>query len=286
MKYAFIQKQQRHYPIIRLCEVLEISTSGYYAWIGRPESSRRKENRILTTKIQCLHKASRRTYGSPRIYEDLLSMGEKIGVNRVARLMKSADIKSKMARRFIITTNSRKTMAPAPDLLQRNFITTAPNKVWVTDTTFIPTQQGWLYLAVVLDLYSRSVIGWAMSDSNNTQLVSDALTMAIWRRGKPQGVIVHSDQGATYSSGIYQQIMKDHGLICSMSRRGECLDNAVAESFFGSLKTEHVDDENYRTRTEAKQSIFEYIEIFYNQRRRHSTLGYLSPQDFEDKYVA
>lgn len=195
--------------------------------------------------------------------------------------MSKAGIASKMAKKFVVTTNSKKTMKPAPDLLQRKFTTSKPDRVWVTDTTFIPTQEGWLYLAVVLDLYSRMVIGWSMSDSNNTRLVSDALTMALWRRSKPQGVIIHSDQGSTYSSSDYQRLMKDHGLICSMSRRGECLDNAVAESFFGSLKTEYVDDENYRTQQEAKQSIFEYIEVFYNQRRRHSTLGYFSPQDFE-----
>ncbi len=167
-----------------------------------------------------------------------------------------------------------------------NFKLTRENKAWVSDTTFIPTRQGWLYLAVVLELFSRQVIGWAMGDQNNTRLVQDALTMAIWRRGQVQNVIVHSDQGSTYASGSYQQQLRENGLICSMSRKGECLDNAVAESFFGTLKTEHVDDEDYRTRQDAKQSLFEYIEVFYNRNRRHSYLGYISPVEFEKRHAS
>jgi transposase InsO family protein len=260
---------------------LEVSTSGYYDWRDRPESSRSKENRSLLTKISLFHKVSREIYGSPRIYQDLVDAGEVVSINRVARLMQKNSIQSKMARKFVITTDSKNTMQPAPDQLQRQFKVNAPDKAWVSDTTFIPTRQGWLYLAVVIELYSRQVIGWAMSDRNNSQLVQDALTMAIWRRGKVDSVIVHSDQGSTYASGDYQKLMKENNLSCSMSRKGECLDNAVAESFFGTLKTELVTHEDYRTKEEARKSLFEYIELFYNRRRRHSFLGYISPAEFE-----
>ena len=184
-------------------------------------------------------------------------------------------------RKFIITTESRHNLPAAPDRLKRQFQTDLPNQAWVSDTTFVQTRQGWLFLAVILDLFSRQVIGWAMGNHNNSQLVSDALTMAIWRRGQAKDVIVHSDQGVTYASRVYQQLLDQHQLLCSMSRKGECLDNAVAESFFGSLKTELVDHEDYHTRSEAKQSLFEYIEIFYNRQRRHSYLGYISPVEYE-----
>lgn len=286
MKYAFIQEHSKHYPVGRLCQVLEVSTSGYYAWRDRPESQRVRQNRQLTTKIALFHRASRGIYGSPRIHRDLVESGEVVGVNRVARLMRVHGIQSRMARRFVITTDSRNTMQPAPDRLQRHFTVQDKNHAWVSDTTFIPTRQGWLYLAVVLELYSRQVIGWAMSDKNNARLVQDALTMAIWRRGNVRDVIVHSDQGSTYASAEYQRLLKENALLCSMSRKGECLDNAVAESFFGTLKTELVTDEDYRTKDEARRSLFEYIEMFYNRRRRHSTLGYLSPVEYEARYAS
>ena len=286
MKYAFIRSHSRHHKITRMCDALGVSSSGYYDWLGRPESARCKENRRLTTKIRCFHQASRGTYGSPRIHRDLLASGEKAGVNRVARLMNQAGIQSRMARKFVITTHSKNTLQPAPDRLQRDFEPARENLAWVSDTTFIPTRQGWLYLAIVLELYSRQVIGWAMSDRNNSKLVQDALTMAAWRRGRVRDVIVHSDQGSTYASGDYQQQLKTSDLICSMSRKGECLDNAVAESFFGTLKTELVDHEDYRTRQSAKQSLFEYIEVFYNRLRRHSYLGYISPVEFEERHAS
>lgn len=283
MKYAFIKAHSSEYGVSRLCEVLDVSTSGYYDWRDRPESNRSKENRSLLTKISVFHKVSREIYGSPRIHQDLVDAGEMVSINRVARLMQKNSIQSKMARKFVITTDSKNTMQPAPDQLQRQFKVSAPDKAWVSDTTFIPTRQGWLYLAVIIELYSRQVIGWAMSDRNNSQLVQDALTMAIWRRGKVDSVIVHSDQGSTYASGDYQRLLKDNHLSCSMSRKGECLDNAVAESFFGTLKTELVTHEDYRTKEEARKSLFEYIELFYNRRRRHSFLGYISPAEFEAK---
>jgi len=200
--------------------------------------------------------------------------------------MRVADIKSKMARKFVVTTNSKNTLQPAPDLLKRKFTIDSHNKAWVSDTTFIATREGWLYLAMILDLFSRQIIGWSMSTRNNTELVQDDLTMAIKRRGNVSDVIVHSDQGSTYASGAYQQQLSDNQLRCSMSRKGECLDNAVAESFFGSLKNELVYHEDYKTRTEAKQSVFEYIEVFYNRKRRHAFLNYMTPVDYENKYAS
>jgi putative transposase len=281
VKYTFIRRQQRHHSVSRLCSTLDVSPSGYYDWVDRPLSVTAKVNRRLVTKITCYHKASRSTYGSPRIHRDLVADGEQVSRQRVARLMRAEKIQSKMAKRFIVTTNSRDTTSPAPDRLKRNFTTHAKNEAWVSDTTFIRTRQGWLFLATMIDLYSRQVIGWAMSERNNTQLVTDALTMAIRRRGSLIDGIVHSDQGSTYASGDYRQLLKRNNLMCSMSRKGECHDNAVAESFFGTLKTELVEHEDYRTRTEAKQSLFEYIEVFYNRQRRHSYLGYLSPVEYE-----
>jgi len=283
LKYAFIKTHCKEHKLYRLCDVLEVSRSGYYDWLARSESARVQENRRLRSKIEKFHQASRQTYGSPRIHRDLIEDGEKCSVNRVARLMKVHDIRSKMARKFVITTDSKNTLAPAPDLLQRHFKVTGANESWVTDTTFIGTRQGWMYLAVVLELYSRQVIGWSMSKYNNARLVNDALMMALWRRGDVKGVIVHSDRGSTYASGSYQQLLTDNKLLCSMSRKGECLDNAVAESFFGTLKTELTDDEDYITRNDARQSIFEYIEIFYNRQRRHSFLNYMTPVEYEKK---
>jgi putative transposase len=282
VRYAFIQSQQHKHPLNRLCSTLNVSTSGYYDWLDRPVSKTQRTNQRLLTKIRCFHQSSRQTYGSPRVHQDLLAAGEHVSVNRVARLMKSAGIQSKMTKRFIVTTNSKNTLSPASDRLKRNFFTVKPNQKWVSDTTFIRTRQGWLYLAMILDLYSRQVIGWGMSDRNNTKLVVDALQMAAVRRDcSEQAVVVHSDQGSTYASGDYQRLLRKNNMLASMSRKGECYDNAVAESFFGTLETELVDDKDYRTREQAKQSLFEYIEVFYNRQRRHSYLGYVSPDEYE-----
>lgn len=286
MKYAFIRAHSKQYKVSRLCQALEVSASGYYDWRDRPESARARRNRQLVTKIRLFHKASREIYGSPRIHKDLVGSGERVSENRVAKLMSQHGIQSKMTKKFVITTDSKNTLQPAPDRLKRDFAVKGPDKAWVSDTTFIPTRRGWLFLAVVIELYSRQVLGWAMGERNNAQLVQDALTMAVWRRGKVKSVIVHSDQGSTYASADYQQLLKDNALVCSMSRKGECLDNAVAESFFGTLKTELVDHEDYHTREEAKNSLFEYIEIFYNRRRRHSYLGYISPAEYEARYAS
>lgn len=284
MKYAFIRAHRQQYTLARLCAVLDVSKSGYCDWLRRPASARSVENTRLSAKIADFHRRSRGVYGSPKIYKDLCDAGETCGVNRVARLMRGAGIESKLARKFVITTNSKNTLEPAPDRLQRHFRAAKANQAWVSDTTFIGTRQGWLYLAVVLDLYSRQVIGWAMGARNDSDLVQTALTMAIWRRKHAKNVIVHSDQGSTYASAAYQKHLRDHHLLCSMSRKGECLDNAVAESFFGSLKNEWVFHEDYYTRAQARQSVFEYIEVFYNRQRRHAYLNYLTPVEYEAKY--
>lgn len=286
MKYAYIRETQHQYSVSRLCYLLDVSSSGYYDWRDRPMSTRAIKNKQLVTKLHCFHQASFRTYGAPRLHKDLLDSGEKLSQNRVARLMRQVNIKAKTAKRFVITTHSKNTLAPANDLLQRQFTTPHKNVAWVTDTTFIKTRKGWLYLATVLDLHSRKIIGWSMSSRNNKQLVCDALTMALWRRKRPKNVIVHSDQGSTYASNDYLSLLKKHRLIPSMSRKGECLDNAVAESFFGTLKTEWVDDLDYKTHEEARKSLFEYIEMFYNRKRRHSHLGYKSPAQFERESVS
>ncbi len=281
MKYAFIREQRLNHSLNILCSMLGVSTSGYYDWLGKPASKTTKDNSRLVTKIRCFHKVSDSIYGSPRIHQDLIVDGESISRQRVARLMRMNGIQSKVAKKFVITTNSKNTLSPEPDLLKRCFRTTNANQAWVSNTTFIRTRQGWLYLAIMLDLYQRKVIGWAMSDRNDTKLVSDTLMMARWRQGKVKDVIVHSDQGSTYASNEYRRLLNEHNMRCSMSRKGECHDNAVAESFFSSLKTELNDDEDYFTRSQAKQRIFEYIEVFYNRQRRHSYLGYISPVEYE-----
>jgi transposase InsO family protein len=285
VKYAFIKVHRTMHKVTRLCVLLDVSPSGFYDWLDRPESNRARKNKALTEKIRHFHRASREIYGSPKIHEDLIADGEQCSIKRVARLMQAADIKSKMARRFVVTTDSKNTLQPAPDLLKRRFNVDKHDEAWVSDTTFIATREGWLYLAIILDLFSRQVIGWSMSTKNNAELVQDALTMALWRRGKVNDVVVHSDQGSTYASGSYQQQLSNNNLRCSMSRKGECLDNAVAESFFGTLKNELVYHEDYKTRAEAKQSIFEYIEVFYNRMRRHAFLNYMTPVEYEAKYA-
>jgi len=285
LKYEFIRQHRKEHKVIRLCEVMEVSTSGFYDWLDRPESERSRENRRLTEKIRHYHQQSREIYGSPKIHTDLVVDGETCGIHRVARLMRKAGIQSKMARKFVVTTDSKNTMEPAPDRLQRQFVVDQPDQAWVCDTTFIATREGWMYLAVVVELFSRQVIGWAMGANNNAVLVQDALTMALWRRGKVKDVIVHSDQGSTYASNDYQKQLKRNTLLCSMARKGDCFDNAVAESFFGTLKNELVHHEDYHSRAEARQSIFEYIEVFYNRQRRHAFLGYLTPVDYEAKHA-
>lgn len=285
MKYLFIQEHSKEHAIVRLCEALEVSESGFYDWLDREPSKRELENIRLVRLIEEFHKGSGEIYGSPKIHADLVDEGETLSKNKVARLMQKHGIQSKLRRKFVITTDSKSTYSPAPDLLGRDFEVDKPNKCWVSDTTFIPTRQGWIYLAIILDLYSRAVVGWSMSNKNDAQLVSDALRNAVMCRRPKPGLILHSDQGSTYASGKYQTLINEYKMVCSMARKGECLDNAVAESFFGSLKNEWVYHEDYKTRAEARQSVFRYIEVFYNRKRRHAFLDYKAPFEFELKGV-
>lgn len=282
MKYAFINQYRQQYPIRRMCSALRVSPSGYYAWRTRPESARSRRHRLLTERIKESFEASRQTYGAIRVWHDLREDGERIGKNTVALLMSRAGLMPRPIRRFRVTTDSRHTTA-APNALDRNFNVSEPNRSWVTDITFIPTRKGWLYLCAVVDLYSRAVIGWSMSSRMKSELVSGAMQMAIQMRRPAAGLLVHSDQGSQYGSDEYQRLLKKHEMVCSMSRRGNCWDNAVAESFFHSLKTECTHHEKYTSRAIARQRIFEYIELFYNRRRRHSTLNYKAPLVYEEE---
>lgn len=279
-----MQQHEREFPISVMCDVLSVSSSGYYAWRKKPASKRQQANATLLEKIRTVHHDSEEAYGSPRVYQALKGQDVSCSESRVARLMREDGLCAKMKRRFKATTNSKHNLPIAPNLLQRDFSPASPNQVYAGDITYIWTTEGWLYLAVVIDLFSRSVVGWAMDKRMTRLLVMDALTMAIQRRQPPSGVIFHSDRGSQYASADYQSLLAKHGMRCSMSRKGDCWDNAPVESFFGSLKQERVFHERYPTRFHARQSIFNYIERFYNRRRLHSTLGYKSPANYEAAY--
>ena len=283
MKYQFIEDHRNTYPVQRMCAVLEVSSSGYYAWRDRAPSQRTQENRELAKHMQIIHDKARHTYGSPRIHAKLLKQGFQVSRGRVQRLMKANGIEPRRRKRYKkITTNSKHSYPVAQNLLDQDFTAEAPNLKWVADISYIPTQEGWLYLAAVMDLYSRRIVGWAMDAYLEATLVEDALKMAIHQRRPGSDLLHHSDRGSQYACNDYQDLLKSHGILPSMSRTGNCYDNAVMESFFGSLKTECVHHCNYPTRNQAKRDIFEYIEVFYNRERIHSPLGYLSPQDCED----
>ncbi len=264
-----------------LCTTLEVSRSGFYAWLKREPSERSKSDARMTELIREIHKGSRGTYGAPRIHEALKAGGIQCGLNRVARLMKEAGLRSKVKRKFKATTNSEHDHPIAPNLLNQDFKTCSPNAIWVSDITYIRTDEGWLYLATTMDLFSRSIVGWSMDSRMKSDLVVSALDMALSARLPAEGLIHHSDRGVQYAAKPFQQLLTANGLVCSMSRKGNCYDNAVQESFYHSLKTELVHHEHYHTRDEAKASLFDYIEVFYNRERIHSTLGYMSPLQFE-----
>lgn len=264
-----------------MCQALAVSKSGYYDWKTRPISKRDMENQKLVDKITHIHDKSRRTYGSPRIHAELNAQGAKVGLHRVERLMQQEGIRAKQKKKFRKTTDSNHDYPIAPNLLERHFEVNRPNQVWVADLTYIWTNLGWLYLAVILDLYSRRVIGWAMDTHMRDELTLCALEMAVINRGDVRGVIHHSDRGSQYASNDYRNALEKYGLVASMSRKGDVWDNAVAESFFGSFKQELVHDANWQTPQEAKPVIFDYIEIFYNRQRRHSHNAYLSPAEYE-----
>jgi transposase InsO family protein len=286
VKYGFIRDHKNTYRIALLCRVLEVSSRGYYDWFTRSDSNRKIENTLLLKEIKQIFKANREVYGAPRIYKELLDKGYQCSLNRVARLMRQAGIVPKTIKKFRITTDSRKSRFPAKNLLEQDFSAEQCDEKWVADVTYIPTREGWLFLAAVLDLYSRRIIGWSMSARLTSKLAQDALQNAINLRQPDNKVIVHSDRGKEYYASEYQTLLSSHDLTCSMSRKGNCYDNATMESFFHSLKVEQVHHDDYRTRQEARSVIFDYIEVFYNRQRRHSSLGYQSPISFEEKCVA
>jgi transposase InsO family protein len=279
VKHRYIDAERTRYPVRALCRALKVSASGYYAAHGRPASARAVRQAQLTTRIGAIHAQSRATYGAPRVHAELDRQGDVCCRNTVARLMRAAGIVPKTVRRFRRTTDSRRTRA-APNLLGRAFTAAAPNTRWLTDITFIPTRAGWLYLAAILDLYSRAVVGWAMRERMDRALAIDALTMAIARRGTAPGIL-HSDRGSLYAVADYRALLARHGIRQSMSRKADCWDNAPMESFFHTLKTELVMHCDYPNRDVARASLFEYMEVFYNRQRRHSAVGYEAPLAFE-----
>ena len=269
-----------------MCRVLSVCTSGFYMWRRNPGSKRESDNVRLVTHIKAVHKESRKTYGSPRIHAELCSRGIRCGKNRVARLMKQRGIQARHRRKFKATTDSNHHLPVHDNLLNRTFGVSAPNMSWAADITYIWTREGWLYLAVILDLFSRKIIGWSMKERLEKQLVIDAFIMALGHRKPVASLLHHSDRGSQYASKEYQALLERAGMSCSMSRKANCWDNAVVESFFSTLKREWVQGKRYRTRSEARADVFYYIETWYNRKRRHSTLGYLSPTEFELKAAA
>jgi putative transposase len=279
--FAFIQQHQEVWPVTVLCDTLGVSAAGFYAWRQRPPSAQQQRRDALLVAIGAVHAEVKQRYGSPRMHAELADRGVPCCVNTVAKLMYDNNIRAKSARKFRNTTDSNHLLPVAGNVLDRQFDPTGPNEKWVADITYIPTREGWLYLAVVEDLYSRMVVGWSMADTITSRLVVDALEMAVQRRFPGAGLLAHSDRGSQYASAHYQRLLEKHGIACSMSGVGQCWDNAPMESFFASLKKELTHQEDYQTRAEARASIFEYIETFYNPKRRHSSLGYVSPAQYE-----
>ncbi len=280
MRFAFVAKHRGIWPVSWICEALGVSRSGFHAWLTRVPSARSRSDETLAARVRASFVASDRTYGSRRVWHDLLAEGLSCGLHRVERLMRLQGLRARPRRRGLPRDDGTRSVI-AGNVLDRQFFADCPNQKWVADFTYIWTAQGWLYVAAVIDLFSRRVVGWSMSGTMTAQLVTDALIMAIWRRGKPDALLHHSDQGSQYTSEQFQRLMADNGVTCSMSRSGNVWDNAAMESFFSSLKTERVARKVHRSRDQAKADVFDYIERFYNPRRRHSTLGYLSPIDFE-----
>jgi putative transposase len=279
-RFRCIAVEKAHHPVAVLCRVLEVSTSGFDAWMKRPPSDRARADRALTARIRSVHQASRGTYGAPRVHAELRAQGTPVARKRIARLMRTAGLAGCRPRRFVRTTVADRAAA-APDLVQRQFTAAAPDQVWLTDITYVPTNDGWLYLAAILDAYSRRVVGWSLADHLRTDLVLGALAMALQARQPAPGLIHHSDRGCQYTAAAYTTVLAAHGLRQSLGQPGTCWDNAVAESFFATLKTELVHRQRWTTRQQAKTAIFEYLEVFYNRQRRHSSLGYQSPAEFE-----
>lgn len=288
VKYAWIKEHTTQWKVRTMCRLLEVSSSGYYDWINHKPSQRDQDNQFLDQTIMEIYKHHKGRYGSIRIWKELLAIGIHCSHNRVKRRLNKLCLKAKTKRKFKVTTDSFHNNPVAPNLLSRNFTASASNQKWVSDITYIWSAKGWLYLAVIIDLYSRSIVGWSMDKRINKALVCDALHMALWRRGFPKNVIIHSDRGSQYCSKRYQKMVKQFNLHSSMSRKGDCWDNAVAESFFHSLKVELVYQTYYSDQEEARYDVFEYIEAYYNRIRRHSSLDYKTPFEVEYgmQYVA
>jgi putative transposase len=285
VKFEFVAKHRGAWPVNMLCEALGVSRSGFYAWLVRPPSCRSQADEVLGAQVRQSFVGSDRTYGARRVWHDVLAQGQSCGLHRIERLMRLQGLRARPRRRSLPKDQGVRS-AIADNVLDRQFQAEAPDQKWVADFTYIWTAEGWLYAAVVLDLYSRRVVGWSMHSSMTSLLVADALMMAVWRRGKPVQLLHHSDQGSQYTSEHFQELLREQGITCSMSRAGEVWDNSVMESFFSSLKTEKTARKVYRTRAQARADVFDYIEPFYNPVRRHSTLGYVSPLEFEEAQKA
>ena len=283
MKFAFVKDHRRRWPVSVICRVLRVARSGFYAWLKRKPSARHRRQQELLAKIRVAHAENRELYGSPRVCRALRIGGEVVCRNTVAKLMRQAKVRAKAKRKFVPrTTDSAHERPVADNVLARDFAAEAPDRKWLADITYVPTGEGWLYLAGVLDAFSRRVVGWSMADHMETDLVAEALEMALTHR-RPDGenLLHHSDRGVQYASDDYQHLLSRHGIACSMSGRGDCYDNAMMESFWATLKCELVHHNDYATRAQARRSIFEYVEVFYNRKRLHSSLGYVSPESFE-----
>ncbi|MDY0074237.1 MAG: IS3 family transposase [Thauera sp.] len=285
VRFGFVAKHRGIWPVNLMCEALGVSRGGFYAWLTRPRSERSRRDEQLGGLIRQSFVLSDRTYGARRVWHDVLAQGQSCGLHRIERLMRALGLRSRPRRRGLPKDRGERS-AVAANVLDRQFQADGPNQKWVADVTYIWTAEGWLYTAAVLDLYSRRIVGWSMQASMTSQLVVDALMMAVWRRGKPVSLLHHSDQGSQYTSAHFQGLLQEQGITCSMSRAGEVWDNSAMESFFSSLKTERTARKVYRTRDQARADVFDYIERFYNPRRRHSTLGYLSPVQFEEAQKA
>lgn len=282
MKFLFLDEHQGSYDVVAMAKLLGVSPSGYYEWRRRSKSPRNRHRLELARAIEDIHRSSRGAYGSPRIFKQLKALGYKASRATVERLMRENGIRSKRRRRFrVVTTDSKHSMPVAENYMAQQFTPTKPNEKWTADITYIPTKEGWLYLAVILDLYSRRIVGWSMDERMPTELTLRALRMALEGREPGEGLMHHSDRGSQYAAGDYRRLLDARRIVCSMSRKGNCYDNAVTESFFGSLKSEFVHHESFETRAEARTKIFEWIEVFYNRTRMHSTLGFMSPEQYE-----
>jgi putative transposase len=281
VRFAFIAARKAEHDVSTLCRVLRVRRSGYYAWRGRKKSARALDDQRLTVEIRAVFAEKKKRYGSPRVSRELRTRGTRVCRHRVARLMREQQLCARPRRKFVRTTDSAHALPTPPNLLARDFTATAPDRVWAGDVTYLPTREGWLYLAVLLDLYSRRVVGWAMSERNDEALTLAALEMALDQRQPAPGLIHHSDRGTTYASGTYQDVLAQHGAVCSMSRKGDCWDNAVVESFFSTLDVECENGDMFSSRSAARREVTEYILGFYNPTRLHSYLGYMSPMEFE-----